>query len=487
MTDSTDERALFEDAIDVPLWLEADRDTPLAARVDRDRALAGRVPDEAASDLVRVRTWWASLRPGDALGAGLQRGRRLVSAALLVLGIASGGAVAAAALHYDGSLPVNIVRAFALLVGLQVLVLLFTLALLPGGRFGLRGLQSALVALNPAAIAAAAYRRFARLPESVERLFIWHGGRSSANRFAKWQLLFWAQLTAVGFNVGALATSFALVAVTDLAFGWSTTLTVEPHDVAVVTDAISMPWAAWLPRAVPSYSLIEGSRFFRLEHVAVAAREAQAFTGWWPFLLAAIVAYGLVPRLALCVFAARRLEAATRSLLLEDSRVTALLDRMQSPSVRLAAAGAEAARDVSADVAPGAPAESGTVAAVIWADSIEPSAVEGTVVDLWSARLAGAALPAGGGRSLAHDRATADRVAALGARRIAIFTRAYEPPLLDVLDFLGVLRGKLGATVSIVVCPMPEAGGSVTPDDLDAWRRTLATLHDARLYVEALG
>ena len=47
---------LFEDAIDVPLWLEADRLTPYAERARRDREIAGRLRNATA--LGRVREWW---------------------------------------------------------------------------------------------------------------------------------------------------------------------------------------------------------------------------------------------------------------------------------------------------------------------------------------------------------------------------------------------------------------------------------------------
>ena len=337
MTTPTDDRSLLEDAIDIPLWLEADRDTPLAERADRDRGIARELA--GAEDLPRVRAWWSRLRPADALGVKLVHGRRLVSVALVAIGVVAGSGFAAAALRYDGTTPVNILRALALLAGVQLVVLALTLLLLPGGRYGLGAIQRSLVAFNPAAMVAAVYRRFAALPTPVERLFAWHAGRSAASRFAKWQLLFWAQLTAVAFNAGVLATSFALVAITDLAFGWSTTLNLDPRDVAALTKAIAAPWAAWLPAAVPSDALIEGSRFFRLEHAAGPPRIAEAFTGWWPFLLASIVTYGLVPRLVIGTLALAKLRSATRSMLLEDARVTALLDRMRSPSLQLHAEG----------------------------------------------------------------------------------------------------------------------------------------------------
>ena len=47
---------LFENAIDVPLWLEADRLTPYAERARRDREIARNVPQ--GDRIARVRAWW---------------------------------------------------------------------------------------------------------------------------------------------------------------------------------------------------------------------------------------------------------------------------------------------------------------------------------------------------------------------------------------------------------------------------------------------
>jgi uncharacterized membrane protein len=480
---STANRSLLEDAIDVPLWLEADRDTPLALRTERDREIARRMPSDNA--LASVRAWWSALRPGSDLGARLDRGRRLVGAILAVAGLIAGSGFATVALRYDGTTPVNVVSALAILLGVQSVMLVLTLVMLMPGRFGLAAVQRSLLSLDPAVFAAALYRRLHALPESVGRLFAWHAGRSAANRFAKWQLLAWSQTAAIAFNVGLLATAFALVAATDLAFGWSTTLALSAHRLAAFTDAISSPWRAWLPEAVPGVTLIEETRFFRLEDVAPGTRRAEAFTPWWPFLLLAIVVYGLVPRVLLRALAALRLHAATRALLLEDARVSALLDRMSAPSVQLAAPTAEAERPVASaslaplDVAVGEPA-----VAVLWAAALPPDAAADVVARALGVRVVAVA-EAGGASSLAEDRRTIERTAAHDARRIVVVTRAWEPPLLELLDFLRDLRSHVGEQTSIVVCPASEPGTRVTAEQVDTWRRTVGQLRDPHLYVEA--
>ena len=134
-----DSTTLFEDAIDVPLWLEADRLTPYAERVRRDREIARRIRAAAVASQ-RVRAWWRSAAPRraePALARGSARLRTLVTVAMAAVGSITGVAVALAAFAYDGSQPVNVVRLLALLVGVQLVLLALTLLLLPRPRAGL--------------------------------------------------------------------------------------------------------------------------------------------------------------------------------------------------------------------------------------------------------------------------------------------------------------------------------------------------------------
>lgn len=483
----SEHRTLFEDAVDVPLWLETDRDKPLAARVDRDRAFGRSLP--AADDLARVRAWWTALRPGSDAGRRVDGLRRLVALALAAVGALVGSTLAGAALYYDGSNPVNVVRAFAILIGVQTLSLALTLVTALPARRGLGGLQRLLVSVDPAAIAAAFVRPFAaRLAnrgDGVARLFAWHGGRSAANRFAKWQIIAWSQTAAVAFNVGVLATAFALVAFTDLAFGWSTTLTASPADVAAIAGKLALPWAQVLPDAVPSLELVERSRVFRLEGASNAPRAAESFTGWWPFLLCAIVAYGLVPRVLSAAFAHWRLTAATRALLLDDARVTALLDRMGAPSLHLAAETTETGASPDAGALARPDAIVGNAAAIVWADALPTTEAAAAAKRLLGAVLVDGARSAGGAARLDDDRRMAAEIATLAPAQVIVFTRAWEPPLLEFTDFLETLRAHLGRSPSIVVCPLPPPGAAPDPAHVETWRRTLGAVRDDRLYVEA--
>ena len=141
-----------------------------------------------------------------------------------------------------------------------------------------------------------------------------------------------------GHGQVGLVTAVALVTFSDLAFGWSTTLDVPAATATRIVQGIAAPWASFAPLAVPSPELVEQSQFFRLERTGVASGAARALGAWWPFTVLAVVTYGLLPRLLLLALTAARLRTATGALLLEDARVTALLDRMASPAIETAAA-----------------------------------------------------------------------------------------------------------------------------------------------------
>lgn len=482
-TDST----LFEDAIDVPLWLETDDDKPYAERARRDREIAKALPARATRDTQSlVRGWWLSLSPVRVARAGarIDRLRGLVALFMVLLGLLAGASLTLAAFQYDGSQPVNVVRVLALLVGLQLLFLLLTLLLVLAARWpGLRGLKDLLAALNPGAWAASMLSRFART-DAARGLFDWHG-RAAAARFAKWQVLVWSQLAAVAFNVAALATAFALVTFTDLAFGWSTTLTVDAARATRIAQTIASPWHGIIPVAVPDAALVEQSRFFRLESGAGRiTADSRALTGWWPFTLCAILVYGLLPRLAMLVFTGMRLRGSMRELLLDDPRVTALVDRMRSPAIET-----EAVRHDERMAARWSPAGGldraidSRAIAIIWERCIDPEAAR-----IEARRRFGSAvetvLEAGGARGLEADRRILDGIGRLGDSSLLVFTPAWEPPVLELLDFLAALRDKVGSAVSIVVVPLPDSERTVTEVERTTWERAVGRLGDPRLYVE---
>lgn len=482
--------SLFVDAVDIPRLLEAERGISYRARLRRDRAIGAALAAQAP--LQRVRAWRAQMaRQGqlpvhDSLGQRLQRARRVIALLMMIVGSVAGCGVAAAVFHYDGTWPVNVVTVVAVLVLLQIALVLLSLVLMLPRVPGVRALQELLGALNPGAFVAAIHNRITRLNEHRAELLEWPVSRGPAvARFARWQMLVWSQIGAIAFNAAALATAAALIAFTDLAFGWSTTLRLDSDDVLRLTSLLAAPWTSIWPEAVPSAPLIESSRFFRLASAPPPAISAEALTGWWPFLLAAMLTYGLVPRCVLLFVALLRLRLATARLLLDDPNVRALLDRMSAPEVALGSEDVEISDEGGDRVAARLPASTaGEAAAVIWSGAISQEKLPA-----WSLRHLQQSISfvveAGGGRELQEDKAAIRALAATKPRVVLVFVRGWEAPLLDLQDFLESLRDAVGIDCSIVVVPVGHAEQLANETQRLIWARWVGRIGDSALYMES--
>jgi hypothetical protein len=93
-------------------------------------------------------------------------------------------------------------------------------------------------------------------------------------------------------------------------------------------------------------------------------------------------------------------------------------------------------------------------------------------------------LEAGSGRGLEDDRMALAALPAGDTRTIAIFTPAWEPPLLEFLDFLAALRERVGSAASIIVTPVAEDLEDVSPVERDTWAYAIGRSTDPRLYLE---
>jgi hypothetical protein len=469
--------------------LEADGERPLAERLHRDRAIAATLPD--SEPVNQVRHWWHAVRrekplatPDAELAASLSRARAIITFLMLLIGALAGAGTATAVFRYDGTWPVNVVTVFAVLVVLQLVLIALTLLLMLPKVPGLGALQSLLGGLNPGALAAGLYRRVAGQEDRRASLLVWHEARGpAAGRFARWQMVTWSQCAAVSFNVAALICAFVLIAFTDLAFGWSTTLRLDNDDVLRLTRLLATPWRDLWPAAVPSAELIEHSRFFRLASSPPSAVAAAELTGWWPFLLAAILTYGLLPRCCLLLLASLRLRAATRNLLLDDPRVRALLDRMSAAEVHLGSDVTEAVThfpDASAQVAP---ATSGDAVVIVWSGALPLGDV-----DRWTTKhLRWRVLETmeAGSRTIAADEAAIQRTAALRPNAAIVYVRGWEAPLLDLQDFIQALRARVGSQCSLILVPVGASGEIANETQRRVWSRWAARVGDPALYLES--
>ncbi len=448
-------------------------------RLDREVG-AGEFPRDG---LAVVRHWLARA-PGSSTRARIERVAAALSMArwvLFAIGLALGWSAAAALLQvevHEGR--VNIVLCIVLLVLLPGLLLLAAIvaavwASRPSSAGGGGGWRALMLARGVRAL----------LPQQVrDDADVLVGRLSAQERIyarARRALLFaWSQTVGMAFAAGAILATLGFVVFTDLAFGWSTTLDVEAAPVHRAVSFFAAPWAAIWPAAVPTLDLVETTRHFRVSpgvpHVHFI--DPIAYGAWWPFLVMALVFYALAPRAIVTVLAERRLGAECATAIAETPGLDRLIERLLAPPVDTRAT--EEERDLgraAPGLAPSVDASSWLAAAeadsfaVAWAEAVDDAA--------WTA-LAGEGAPfrlrdAGGRRSLAED---AERIAEAGEARgrVAVCVRAYEPPMLEFLDFMADLRGAVGTERAIAVLLI---GGEAR--DHDAWRRKLTTLGDPGL------
>jgi hypothetical protein len=306
-------------------------------------------------------------------------------------------------------------------------------------------------------------------------------------RVRRAQVFLWSQWIGLAFMCGAVGATLAFVVFTDLAFGWSTTLDVNAGSVHRIVAALSNPWALPWPAASPSLDLVESTRHFRVaaeEHIHFV--DPIRYGGWWPFLVASMLFYGLLPRLLTTAYGSSLLGREVGAAIGRTPGVDRLIDGLTTPVVETQAAGPESptGREVS-----------GLVPVISVEDWIRGGGRESLSVVRWAEASDDESLlraldspglqirDAGGRRSLQQDRELVASLSGDPARDavgagISLCVRAFEPPVLEVLDFLGDLRRSIGPDHEL--CVLLVAG---EPADHDVWRRKLLSLGDPRLSV----
>lgn len=490
------------DLVDLARQLTADREASASALRHRDRELGRSLPDHLAP-VAQVLAWLDALRgrQADAVGPRVDAAHRLGLVVLAIAGAGAGWGAAAVVFFYDGRHPVNVIHVLAVFVLLQlVLSLFFALANLPGRVFGivpgLASLLDSLRLISPGGIQRLAARS---LPQSARTTLDDLVGRGQQHArlhggVDRWTLAHSTQVFALLFNVGALVSALWLVIFSDLAFAWSTTLTVDGGDLQRWTDALSAPWALMWPDARPSPELISVTRYFRLgDGTFPDAPQPAGLGGWWPFLIAAMAFYGVVPRVVTLLIARARWRAALRRAVRHYPGVDDLTARLAAELVELNAETPEQNGPAEPTTAPPALTDAlhaGPVAMIDWAGAASDR-------DAMSAWLGATATiepaswhEAGGASTPAADREVIANVAATDAT-VVVLVRAWEPPMADLLDVLRDLRRALGDGRTLAVLPVgADSGGApITPEPhhLDLWRRTLTRVGDPWLRLFAVG
>ena len=485
------------DLIDVELQLLRDRDLAPEELRRRDRRIGVSLDADrrvrAGERRLVLAGWVREVRresDGESAGERTVRAYHALGWLLGLVGALFGMGTAAAVLAYDGSRPVNVVHFLAVFVGAQLalllLLLLSTLVWSMRERLpGFSGVYGLLRLLLDAVVRAFERRLTAERRSSLAAA----RGRLRAStvvygELERWLLISLGQRFGLWFNLGALATCLYLVAFSDLAFAWQTTLEWSAESFHRTVALIAAPWSWLYPDGLPSLDVVRSTRYFRLDGSFARPESALLYGQWWRFLVASLLCYGVLPRVVLSILARLRLRRALRRIELDHGEVASLLERLASPLVSTRAPVAEAApADAPAATAPVAVEEPRGEATqvIVWGD------VPGDPAPLVARRFGApvAARHAAGTDETGQDDAA---IAAVAATRggVVIVAEAFESPTREAKAFVGRLRAAIGPRRPVAVALVDAGAAPPAADDLAIWRKHMAGLGDPYLRVEAL-
>jgi hypothetical protein len=491
------------DLIDLEAQLARDRDADLAALERRDRALLAGPPRAPPSRGPLLERWLERLREPEAAqaypGRTVEAVLRGMRTALVIAGLVLGWSAATAVLRYTGSEPVNVWDFLLAFVGLQLLLFALLLAsfFLPVAALG-----TPLLGLFRGLVAAIYPRIAARLLRSTgDRLAAWRASwhrlrsrRSLYHHVEPWILLGLTQAFGAAFNVGALLGCLRLIVFSDIAFSWSTTLIrLDVTRFHSLVHALAAPFAWLWPDADPSAALVAATRYSRLEGAYVSAGAGRAARpemvgGWWPFLLASLAFYGLLPRCLTLAAAQTRVARLLARLPFDDPEVARLVRRLSEPHVATHGPPAELPRTGGAAVTAPVRVEIGGTRCtiVLWRDvpakpDLQAAVARQTRCTIGDIHLAG-------GRDYEEGRLDWRKLAD-GSETVVVVAEGWEAPDKGVLRLIADLRRALGPRRYLVVLLARVGDDAIEPSlgsEVRIWQEVLARLEDPYLAVEPL-
>ncbi len=440
--------------------------------------------------------WLDAMRKSDPRLPG-HRIDRVVSFAgtlLGAVGLLSGIGAASTLLAYDGSLPINATTFVAVMFGGQIALLMLMLVALLWAQVR-RGQPRGAVQRMLMALVEHLARRHQAAHEALHALDL---SRRPHAAMLRWQLFALTQTFGVLFNVGAILSTLAFVTFTDLTFRWSTTLDLDPATVFGIAEVITLPWS-FIEEATPTLAMITDSQWGGsppgyLQGTS-AAQASELALVWWKFLVCGLIAWGLLPRLLTRQMARGHVRRSLRRFGFDHSGYQQLFRRLLPRKAEWLepAPDSVAGTPPVATAEPSAPRAPDTKGAATWLLlwgrlANRTDAVRSLVEQATGAEVRG--VHPVGQSELAADERALGALRSSSASRVALLAAAGQQPTKDVLQVLQQTREAIGPRQPLVVWLIePKPGGGcieAEAEELAQWKRSLSTLGDPWLWVEAM-
>lgn len=518
------------DCLDLEYLVECDKDSFEDDLHRRDRTLYMEMEQQAhhaesSSVKTQLLRRWLELRraqcdremaprwPGKLLEEVMHLLRTLLVCCLFISGVSSGMVY----FRYSGTLPVNVLPFFMIFVVAQILLVLVILSREFLWRIIRKNVGHTLLFTMTAVLAV--------------RLIRWFGGKGvnhlpAEHRLAlsslagRWRMLlslygslffypFFVvlQQAGVAFNLGLLGCSFLRISMSDIAFGWQSTLQVSAETLHSFVRFVARPWA-WIwgeGFGYPTLADIEGSHIVLKE--GISSLVTKNLVSWWPFLLLSVAVYGLGSRLLLLIYGQILQQRGERSFVVESAAAERIVRRMLTPVFTSQAAPvvtADSGVCVQEEIGCFSPflSEDGAVSVLQKMEVLFPDELCAEFGRQGLESQVQAALVQRGYQLLEFHRYQSDYehdqalLHSLVARYregdvygIVVFVEAWMVPLMDFLVNLRFLREGVGLQAPLFVWLLGRIGAgdlfSTSPEDghVTVWRQKLDSLGDPGLSI----
>lgn len=279
-------------------------------------------------------------------GQAFKRAQRLVAIAMGLLGFILGIGAASTLLQYEGDHPVNVSWYLFWLVLLQLVLVGTTIGLWYGRRSKLvKGATQDISLLGqllrPLFSRAARWvqkQRLTQVPPDLRDRAMAKQGLLQAN-YALYgpasylPVLIPAQVFGIGFNIGAILMTMAMIWFADLGFGWGSAMNISAETIQGLVRLIALPWSWLLGEGVgvPTLDQIAGTRISLKDPLYVL--DAEHLRSWRWFLVLSVLTYGLLPRVVLLGVSALKERLALGALPFTHQAAQAPYARMITPSL----------------------------------------------------------------------------------------------------------------------------------------------------------
>ncbi|MEO8938341.1 MAG: DUF2868 domain-containing protein [Burkholderiaceae bacterium] len=445
------------DVIDFERYVHAE-DHPTAAPA------AEWLPSRSEDRRIVFLGWLDRVRAGSPVpspGSVFERGRRLVQAFAIAVGLVFGAGLAGGLLSHHETEPINTLMFFGGTVGVQLVFLLLVgiawlariarlrISFVQDATLLLIGLAGRLTRRLDGDRRSALQSRWSELNLRSERLAPLVGC----------QVLMVTQLFAIAFNVGLLAAMLLVyLPFVELRFGWQSTYSFTTAGVDGWVRLVSTPWS-WISAGLaPDASQVAATRYTRGQNAG--SLPADAAHAWWPFLLCAIAFYGLALRVALAGLFGVVSRGRLARLSFTHPDATALWRRLHRPLV--VTSGGE--RVLSADAGGDRPRPSGGTDLLIVDEDLASDEGLENVRRRFGGRV-GCVVTA----NIDDDALSGVLTAALDRQvgSVAIATSATRDPIVAVAAFVRAVAGRSSKDVEITLLLC----GDATDERMIIWRR----------------